>query len=459
MTTRPTASPSFATDATFTSGDESGQTPRLDPGAGFKAQGWYPNRRVPARWFNWLLGIWGDWLRYLAEKTDGIYSPLNYAGVGDESANDTTPIQDCFNAASAASGDGKLATVDLGGKGWRVTAKLACKYDVNVKNGRLVMDHATESFLEFSSAGAGLSTKAKWENVQVDYAQANTGTILAATVPGVGVVFDNCRFNDSGLCSTRLFNNSGGSDLSFYRCQGKLPLNGPGFRSDSGTLEIVGGRYQVPAGYADSMVEGTGGTHRLEGVHFVTSAATGGNATCVHVAGQKVRAYNCVFDDGAGNNNKAFVSALGAEVADLIEHDCEFRNIISYSFAAHLEEGCSVDLEPHGSDSTNGATATVPSLYRNYVQRFTAVTATAPTVTVDPPLFIGQTMNLMVANDGTTPWSGPLIFAGVLHQASDVALTNLGSSSTVRFCCTLTAWRYEGSLAWVMSNQKNVSLV
>lgn len=65
--TRPTSSPAFATDATFTSGALTGSAPRLDPGAGFKAQGWYPNRRVPARWFNWLLGIVGDWLGYLDE--------------------------------------------------------------------------------------------------------------------------------------------------------------------------------------------------------------------------------------------------------------------------------------------------------------------------------------------------------------------------------------------------------
>jgi hypothetical protein len=77
VTTRPTDSPLFAYDATFSSGDESGLSPRLDPGAGFRAQGVYPNRRMPARWFNWLKGIHGDWINYLDQRYGNVFSVLN----------------------------------------------------------------------------------------------------------------------------------------------------------------------------------------------------------------------------------------------------------------------------------------------------------------------------------------------------------------------------------------------
>lgn len=65
MTARPTASPLFATDATQTAGSESGLSPRLDPGSGFRGQGWYADTQFPSRHFNHEIGSHGDWLDYL----------------------------------------------------------------------------------------------------------------------------------------------------------------------------------------------------------------------------------------------------------------------------------------------------------------------------------------------------------------------------------------------------------
>lgn len=64
MALRPTATPLWATDPTFSSGAESGLSPRLDPGAGIRGQGVLPESRIAARWENHVLGVHGDWLAY-----------------------------------------------------------------------------------------------------------------------------------------------------------------------------------------------------------------------------------------------------------------------------------------------------------------------------------------------------------------------------------------------------------
>ena len=43
---------------------------RTDPGAGKEATGWVPSERVPAEWWNWLLGAIGDWLSWSETSID-----------------------------------------------------------------------------------------------------------------------------------------------------------------------------------------------------------------------------------------------------------------------------------------------------------------------------------------------------------------------------------------------------
>jgi hypothetical protein len=66
---RPTIIPTWATDPTLTAGPQAGLAPRLDPGAGVRAQGIYQGRRVPARVVGWLFGVIGDWLGYFDSLT------------------------------------------------------------------------------------------------------------------------------------------------------------------------------------------------------------------------------------------------------------------------------------------------------------------------------------------------------------------------------------------------------
>jgi hypothetical protein len=66
---RPIDPPDFATDAEFGAGAgvQVGDAPRLDPGIAQRRQGWYGAKRLPARFENFMLGIHGDWINYLAQ--------------------------------------------------------------------------------------------------------------------------------------------------------------------------------------------------------------------------------------------------------------------------------------------------------------------------------------------------------------------------------------------------------
>lgn len=61
--------PDFATDTTIATGDETGLSVRVDPSAE-TPQGAIGGRRYAARWLNWVLGVNGDWLRYLLSASD-----------------------------------------------------------------------------------------------------------------------------------------------------------------------------------------------------------------------------------------------------------------------------------------------------------------------------------------------------------------------------------------------------
>jgi len=68
--------PRPATDSVVTAGyDESGLTVRASPGS-ILTQGVLGGARYPARWLNWILGGFGDWLAYLREASPARLSTI-----------------------------------------------------------------------------------------------------------------------------------------------------------------------------------------------------------------------------------------------------------------------------------------------------------------------------------------------------------------------------------------------
>lgn len=62
---KPSEVPSFATDALLTSGPQTGSASRLRPSNAMLGQGFYQDRRLPARMLSWVLGMLADWTAYL----------------------------------------------------------------------------------------------------------------------------------------------------------------------------------------------------------------------------------------------------------------------------------------------------------------------------------------------------------------------------------------------------------
>ena len=437
MTTRPTTDVEWATDDDYASGAEVGETTKADP-SGLRAQGILPNQRIPARFFNFLFGSVGQWILYLTQKTDGVFSPMNFGAVGEivtELEDDTAALQDCFDAAKAAidgAAGGGAVTIDLGGRQYRITGMLQdISPHVNVKNGKLVMYHASANALEFSVASS-IRTAGVWENVEIGYAEANSGIIIYNNAAVCRVAFRNCRFNDSGFCTGRLFYSPPASDFWFdEECRGVIPINNPGFRSDAGLLHLRG-RWSTKAGYADTIVSGTGGVHDIA-AHFDTTLTVGGTATCIQMGGQTLIAVGCHFDDGSGNGNHAIQINDGG-IATI---KCnKYTGIIPFVDDTNtLGLGSDVDLIPHTNTSLSGSGFTIPRYYASY-EVYSSHTD-APTATLKVPLFLGQELEVAVRNvEGDDPWASSVGFTSSIPVAySEDGLTTLTDDeiATIRF--------------------------
>lgn len=63
--------PTWATDATYTSGLDSGLNTRLAPTTGEKAQGLFRGKKAPARKLNWIIGLLCDWAGWQEQARRG----------------------------------------------------------------------------------------------------------------------------------------------------------------------------------------------------------------------------------------------------------------------------------------------------------------------------------------------------------------------------------------------------
>jgi len=62
---KPAEPVTWATDATQTAGTQIGQDTKLKPSAGDIAQGNQSGRSAPAKWYNWMFNLLGQWTQYL----------------------------------------------------------------------------------------------------------------------------------------------------------------------------------------------------------------------------------------------------------------------------------------------------------------------------------------------------------------------------------------------------------
>lgn len=394
---------------------------------------------------------------FIASSANASLDPRHpsFGAVGNGTTDDTSAINSAIAALSAAGG----GTLDLNRKTYRVTGTLTCKPDVSVRNGTLRLDAAAvDYFLSFTDAGSG-AVAAVWENVTLAFDDQNA-TLIYNPSAAVRVHFRNCFLDCStGAANAPLLYSDAASHFIFEECEGNLPLAGQGFFTSAAKLQIVKGVYRTPLGFANFIVNGTGGEHDLDQVKFDTSATTGGGAICVNVGGQRVFAKGCRFIAGGSNVNVAFACSLSANVGFMVESDSDWGTIIPYDFDHYLADGSRLGLKPWAGSSSNSDAATVPATAQSFSQRFTNPSTSPPVVTVDPPLYWGQPMSLMIGNDHTSAWIGKIVLAGVQYDDADAALEDLAANSQVFFNAHLRAQRYEGALFWLAEDMNQVVLV
>lgn len=370
---------------------------------------------------------------WVASSANATFDPCHplFGAVGEiitETEDDTAALNACFAAAYAAIGGGNV-TVDLAGRSYRVTGALAVKPHVTVKNGKIVMYHASANMLVFGDA-ATQRTVTVWENVELAYAEANSGIIISNPAAAVKVAFRNCHFNESGFCTGRLFHSPAASDFYFdAECRGKIPINNPGFRSDAGLLHLRGS-YATPLGYVDSVVQGTGGVHDVA-AHFDTRSTTGGGAVCIQMAGQTLIAIGNHFQDSENGNHAIQINDGGLATIKANRYDM----IPFVDDSNTLGLGSDVDLVPHSNSSLSGAAFTVERYYRTF-EVYSGHTA-PPVGTLKVPVFLGQEVEVAVRNVEGNPWSGAIGFTSSIDVAYTEAggLTDLAHEeiATIRF--------------------------
>lgn len=98
---------SWATDATYATGPEVGDPPRLEPSSGFKAQGFIATEEAAARHMNWALGQLGDWTAYvngLPTDADFVDEDFTWGGAhtfdGDVTFNDDVFLPTVVNVTT-----------------------------------------------------------------------------------------------------------------------------------------------------------------------------------------------------------------------------------------------------------------------------------------------------------------------------------------------------------------------
>lgn len=442
MTTRPTISPLFATDATFTGGDLAGSPPRLDPGAGFRAQGAYPNRRWPARWWNFVRGLAGDWIDYLDQKTRHRYNLLNFGA----DPLGVTPCDAAITAALAAAGPTSGIIVVPPGSFTHINP-IAHEPGINWEGvpgaSFLNINHATNDQQRW---GTGSSNHSLTEISGISFGALVDNTGFAINNPfghTIRVTYRNCAWNDDASGSGprlkgRLALIQGGDSVfDFDNCHLEA-LNG----GDSLVLLSAPGdaqlwlrgktRLVMPATYSGPLVEIDDGTlHAIGNIIDVT--AHGGSAAIWSLSSSGPHVIRDNEYHGAFSSGATISTFTGVRVN---ESGSLFDVVNPYDIAGGaLALGSELTLA-NPIASLYGGSSNFPCAtgYRAQSVKFTDnFGGNGPLIILPSVLFHGQRFTLTVYNASFVPWSGTgITFSGAAVQVAP------GNSTVAKYDGKLT---------------------
>ena len=464
MTTRPTVSPLFATDATFSSGTESGLSPRLDPGAGFRAQGVYPNRRMPARWWNFLGGLWGDWIDHLDQRTRPFYNVLNYGADPTATSDSKAAFQAAHDDAFAA-GVGAGVVVVPGGTYKLNSGFSAWKEGVSLWSppggASLYLNHATDKFFQLSS-GVYSGAPTVFSGLNFEGLVANSGEVFFdATNSTRSFQLANCGFNSGALNLRGTFFDANAGNASsrfqFENLNARLATaSSKLIRHFAGACAVRGGKLTLPttAAWNVDALMNNGGRMIVSDLEVDMSGLSGGTGSIVYLpnSGSPTNVTGCQFrDPGSGlrifrwSSNAAQLTVLGNK----------FINCLPYDAASGtLSDSGGLDLLP--SLRINNGSATTVTISDGYASVVIESTR-AGTVQITLPNghFAGQEFKLTYYNNT----GGPVTPALVSQPVTAVAVPSVSAGSALSSTFVWEDQQSAGDYRWVQKGGWGVGVV
>lgn len=434
MTTRPTVSPLFATDATFSAGAESGLAPRLDPGAGFRGQGWYANTRFASRHFNFLRGLIGDWVSYLDQKTGHAQNVLNFGADPLGASDSTTAIANANTAASSADG-----YVWFPGGSFRCDDSLHPSPGVSwkgVPDGTFLnINHATKSQLIFDN-GSSRKGFTEFSGIGFGALVDNTGDAVVVS-NNLKLKFSNCTWNDPGSGGSpklkgRFLNGGGaGTIVAFEDCWMKAlgTVTALLLSSTGGELRLSGTDLFMPATYTGPLIDIDDGIIKaFENTFDVT--AHGGSSDIIELLSLGYHVLRGNTFKGAFSSGSCITAFGGTKLS---ETDSVFDTVNAYNITGGaLALGSELTLQsPIATTISGTGTVTCATGYRGQSFKFTSTSfgATGPLIVMPGILFINQRFTLTVFNAGDDSWtSGFSISGAVIPLPSQLTLSNISAN-------------------------------
>jgi hypothetical protein len=432
MTTRPTVSPLVATDATLGTGPESALSPRLDPGAGVRARGLLANNRAPARWFNWMLGLVGDWASYLDQKHQHCHNVLNFPGADPTGATaSTAAIQAAIDAADA---DGGWVLIPPGlwqSGGWVVPKGVSI---CGVPDATFVAwNHATAN--QLVCTGSELGGPRVIQDIRFIGHVVTTGKSIVNN-SAARVQFVRCSWNgfDAGGGTTNLqgpiLGMASNGTVDFIDCLIEPAGDVDAIESSNGILRLVGNRIKMPPTYTQALILHTGGRAFINDNRFDCLSHTGAGV-CIHASslGAPTLIGGNLFE-GDGGAPVPYAMRWDS-LASVIVRPNDIRGMFPFHTSnGSLANGSEVALLPYRQDDNGDAeTIALRSGYRRYLVRSTTNTSLA--ITLPPGYYDGQELDLTYyksAGSSIVP-----SFTGTPVTGTVVPTINPGNTLTGRF--------------------------
>jgi len=330
-----------------------------------------------------------------------------WGAVGDDAADDTTPLQNALNAFGALAGRQDFHFVP--GKTYRTTGlSVPANVDLYFNGATLKINHATNALLTYSSAVSGKRPLKIVDAVFASTGTANSGPTIFLGTTNVILEIEDCWFGSSSNTNGKFVD--GGSitgQVTAKRCVFEGRGDAIQVHLGAGVLREEDCRHIVPATYSNSCVKVGAGQAWVSKASFELTAHSSGTMACIEVTSAN-SVLHLDDNDFLNDTDPATSVAIkwGALAAKIVERGSTFAgNITPYSGSVVLADGSSLELRQHGTESPTTETYTIPDDFESFTLVADNFNTFPIALTMPKIRFIGQEFDLQVYNKGVTPWA------------------------------------------------------